>query len=192
MIESSFVKRFNFQSTPLDGMLVVQRMPIEDHRGFFSRFFCADEFREAGFTKSIAQINHSFTRNKGAVRGLHFQYPPCAEAKIVSCLKGEIFDVAIDIRKGSPTFLCWHGEVLTAANQKSLLIPEGFAHGFQTLSENCELIYLHSVPFSLQAGGALNVADPGIGIVWPLPITDISEQDSCHPFISDGFGGVAL
>ncbi len=142
--------RFDILPTPLDGLKVIIRKPIEDPRGFFCRFFCAEEFLEAGFQKSISQINHTFTRGKGAVRGLHFQYPPHAEGKIVSCLRGEVYDVAVDIRKGSPTFLHWHGEILSAANQRSLLIPEGFAHGFQTLTENCELLYLHSERFILR------------------------------------------
>lgn len=170
----------------------MERRPIKDQRGFFSRFFCAEEFGEAGFSKCIAQINHSHTIKKGAVRGLHFQYPPHAEAKIVSCLRGEVFDVAVDIRKGSPTFLKWHGEILSAVNQRSLLIPEGFAHGFQTLTENCELIYLHSAPFHAEAEGGLHVNDPGIGIAWPIAIMDLSERDRSQPFISHDFEGIAL
>ena len=184
--------RFDFLPTPLSGLTVVQRKPIEDERGFFCRFYCAEEFREAGLKKPIAQINHTFTRKKGAVRGLHFQYPPFAETKIVSCLKGEIFDVAVDLRKGSPTFLCWHAEILSAANQKSLLIPEGFAHGFQTLAEDCELIYLHTESFHLQAEGALNVADPRLGIAWPVAIAELSERDRNHPYINLHFEGVLL
>ena len=123
--------RFDFIPTPLSHLKLVQRKTIEDHRGFLSRFYCADEFRMAGITKPIAQINHALTRKKGAVRGLHFQHPPHAETKLVSCLKGEIWDVAVDIRSGSPTFLQWHGEILSEANRKSMLIPEGYAHGFQ-------------------------------------------------------------
>jgi dTDP-4-dehydrorhamnose 3,5-epimerase len=184
--------RFDFHLTPLAGLWVIQRKPIADERGFFCRFFCAEEFLAAGLKEPIAQINHTYTMKKGTVRGLHFQYPPYAECKIVSCLRGEVLDVAVDIRKGSPTFLHWHGEILSASNQKSLLIPEGLAHGFQTLSEDCELIYLHSVPFSVQSEGALNVADPGIGIVWPIPITDISSRDLHHPFITDKFKGVEV
>jgi dTDP-4-dehydrorhamnose 3,5-epimerase len=110
--------------------------------------------------------------------------------KIVSCLNGEVFDVAVDIRKGSPTFLHWHGEILSATNQRSLLIPEGFAHGFQTLTENCEMLYLHSVPFQPHAEGALHVADPKIGIRWPLAVTELSERDRAHPFIGPDFEGI--
>lgn len=184
--------RFDFISTPLAGLLVVQRKAIEDHRGFLSRFYCADEFRAIGINKPIAQINHTLTRKKGAVRGLHFQHPPHAEVKLVSCLKGEIFDVAIDLRRDSPTFLRWHGETLSAENRKSLLIPEGCAHGFQTLTEDCELIYLHTAAYHPEAEGALNVADPKLNIAWSLPVGDLSDRDRNHPFISSDFQGVVL
>lgn len=169
--------RFTFLSTSLEGLLVVQRKPIEDSRGFFARFFCAETFRSRGFAGPVAQINHTGTGARGTVRGLHFQYPPHGEVKIVSCLAGEVFDVAVDIRKDSPTFLGWHGEVLSAENQRSLLIPEGFAHGFQTLTDNCEMIYLHSASFEPQAEGGLNVFDPSIGIEWPVEICELSEKD---------------
>lgn len=185
------MSRFDFHSTPLSGLTVVQRRPIEDSRGFFARFFCADEFRQAGFTKPIAQINHTLTRKKGAVRGLHFQWPPHAEAKVVSCLKGDIFDVAVDLRRGSPTFLSWHGEILSAENRKSLLIPEGFAHGFQTLTDDCELLYLHSASFHPESEGALNVSDPKLAIAWPLAMAELSERDRTHSFIGADFDGVA-
>ncbi len=184
--------RFDFLSTPLPGLTVVQRKPITDDRGFFCRFYCAEAFCEARLHKSIAQINHSFTRKKGAVRGLHFQNPPHAETKIVSCLKGEVFDVAVDLRKNSPTFLHWHAEILSESNQKSLLIPEGFAHGFQTLTEDCELIYLHSESFHPQSEGALNVADPMLEIAWPLALTEISDRDRAHPWIHPNFEGITL
>jgi len=182
--------RFNFHPTPLAGLWVVQRRPIEDQRGFFCRFFCAEEFQAVGLKKTLAQINHTCTVKKGAVRGLHFQYPPYTESKIVSCIRGEIYDVAVDIRTDSPTFLHWHGEILSAANKKSLLLPEGFAHGFQTLTENCELLYLHAAPFHPQTEGALHVADPMIGIVWPIAMVELSERDRSHPFINLDFKGI--
>lgn len=183
---------FDYTQTRLQGLVVVQRKPARDVRGFFARFYCADEYKEFGMQKSIVQINHTLTIKKGAVRGLHFQYPPYAEAKVVSCFNGEIFDVAVDLRKGSPTFLQWHSEILSANNCISLLIPEGFAHGFQTLTENCELIYLHSAAYHREAEGALNVNDPKISIVWPLPISEISERDRAHPFIDADFEGIVL
>ena len=184
--------RFDFTLTLLDGLIAVQRKVIEDQRGFLSRFYCADEFREAGFNKPIAQVNHTLTRNKGAVRGLHFQYPPFAETKMVSCMQGEIFDVAVDLRHNSPTFLHWHGVVLSARNRQSLLIPEGFAHGFQTMTEDCELIYLHTATYHPESQGPLNVADPKLGIAWPLAITEISDRDRNHKLIEQNFQGIAV
>lgn len=184
--------RFDFIPTPLAGLMLVQRKAIEDHRGFLSRFYCAEEFRAAGIDKPVAQINHTLTRQRGAVRGLHFQHPPHAETKLVSCLRGEVLDVAVDLRRDSPTFLHWHGEILSAANRKSLLIPEGYAHGFQTLTEDCELIYLHTSSYHPESEGALNMADPRLNIAWPLPANDLSERDRNHPFISQNFQGIVL
>lgn len=186
------MSRFDFIPTPLTGLMLVQRKAIEDHRGFLSRFYCAEEFRAAGIDKPVAQINHTLTRQRGAVRGLHFQHPPHAETKLVSCLRGEVLDVAVDLRRDSPTFLHWHGEILSAANRKSLLIPEGYAHGFQTLTEDCELIYLHTSSYHPEAEGALNMADPRLNIAWPLPANDLSERDRNHPFISQNFQGIVL
>lgn len=186
------MSRFDFIPTPLTGLMLVQRKAIEDHRGFLSRFYCAEEFRAAGIDKPVAQINHTLTRQRGAVRGLHFQHPPHAETKLVSCLRGEVLDVAVDLRRDSPTFLHWHGEILSAANRKSLLIPEGYAHGFQTLTEDCELIYLHTSPYHPESEGALNMADPRLNIAWPLPANDLSERDCNHPFISQNFQGIVL
>lgn len=186
------MSRFDYIATPLTGLTLIHRNAIEDDRGFLSRFYCAEEFREIGVDKPVAQMNQTLTRNKGAVRGLHFQFPPHAETKMVSCLKGEIWDVAVDLRRDSPTFLHWHGENLSAANRKSFLIPEGFAHGFQTLTEDCELIYLHTASYHPSAEGALNVADPRLNITWSLPIVDLSNRDRNHAFIDENFEGVVL
>ncbi|MDQ0069413.1 dTDP-4-dehydrorhamnose 3,5-epimerase [Variovorax boronicumulans] len=183
--------RFGIDATPLAGLVCVQLQKLEDARGFFSRFFCAEELAAAGFAEPVAQINHTLTRRRGSVRGLHFQHPPHAEDKLVSCLHGEIFDVAIDLRQGSPTFLRWHGEVLSAANARSLFIPKGFAHGFQALSDDTELLYLHSAPYVAAAEGALNARDPALSIAWPLAFADVSERDASHPFLSPDFTGLA-
>ncbi|MDQ0016168.1 dTDP-4-dehydrorhamnose 3,5-epimerase [Variovorax boronicumulans] len=183
--------RFGIDTTPLAGLVCVQRQKLEDARGFFSRFFCAEELAAAGFAGPVAQINHTLTQRRGSVRGLHFQHPPHAEDKLVSCLHGEIFDVAIDLRQGSPTFLHWHGEVLSAGNARSLLIPKGFAHGFQALSDDAELLYLHSTPYAAAAEGALNARDPALAIAWPLAFADVSERDAGHPFLSSDFTGLA-
>lgn len=184
------MSRFDFLETPLIGARIVQRKPIEDSRGFLSRFFCAEEFKSIGLKKQIHQINHTLTRQKGTVRGLHFQYPPYTETKIVSCLNGEVFDVAVDLRKDSPTFLKWHGEVLSKKNQRSFFIPEGFAHGFQTLTDDCELIYLHTTTYAKDFEGALNVQDPKLSINWPLTISELSERDRSHPYVDENFQGI--
>lgn len=184
--------RFDFCHTRLGGVYAIQRKLQEDARGFFSRFFCAEDFGAMGMSKPIAQINHTLTLRKGTVRGMHFQFPPHAESKIVSCLRGIIFDVVLDIRHDSKTFLHWHGEELSRDNRRSMYIPEGFAHGFQALSDECELLYLHTAPYRRDAEGALNAVDPGLTIAWPLPITEMSERDKTHPFINNDFRGITL
>ena len=130
------MSRLAIQATPIAGLKIIQRTTISDTRGFLSRIFCADELASAGWVWPIAQINHTLTKIPGTVRGMHFQFPPRAEAKLVSCIRGAVWDVAVDIRRGSPTYLNWHAEELSAANQRALLIPPGFAHGFQTLEPN--------------------------------------------------------
>ena len=184
------MQRFDFSPTPIADLMLVQRKCIEDPRGFLSRFYCAEEFGAAGAGKSISQINHTLTRRKGTVRGMHFQMPPHAERKYVSCMRGEIYDVAVDVRRNSATFLKWHGEVLSAQNQRSLLIPEGFAHGFQALDDDCEIIYLHSAPYAQAAEAALNPLDPLLGIAWPLEITEMSDRDRAHLMLTSAFKGV--
>jgi dTDP-4-dehydrorhamnose 3,5-epimerase len=186
------MSRFDFMSTPLQGLIVVQRQAMEDHRGFLSRFYCAEEFSDAGVNKPIAQINQTRTYKKGTVRGLHFQYPPYAETKLVSCLQGEILDVAVDLRCNSPTFLHSYAQILSASNRKSLLIPEGYAHGFQTLTDDCELIYLHTATYHRESEAAINVLEPRLNIDWPLPISELSDRDRSHPFISSDFQGIVL
>lgn len=184
--------RFDLLDTPISDLKIVQRKPISDHRGFFSRLYCQDDFKLMGFNKPISQINQTLTKKLGAIRGLHYQLPPFAEAKLVTCIKGEIFDVAVDLRRDSPTYLNWHAEILTENNQKSFLIPEGFAHGFQTLTDDCELIYLHTDLYSKEHEKALNYADKKIDISWPLDVSEISDRDRIHPMIQDSFEGIIL
>jgi dTDP-4-dehydrorhamnose 3,5-epimerase len=183
--------RFNFRATPIAGLMLVERQHQEDSRGFLSRLYCAEEFGEIGVRVPISQINHTLTRHKGTVRGLHYQLPPHAETKLVSCLRGEIFDVAVDLRSNSPTFLKWHGEILSAANRRSLVIPEGFAHGFQTLSNDCELLYLHTAAYEPTSEAGVNANDPRLKIEWPIEITEMSDRDRSHPMLSTEFSGVA-
>lgn len=186
------MSRFDFVNTPIEGLKVIKRKPFEDHRGFFSRFYCEESFTQAGIGCGVSQINHSYSRKKGTVRGMHFQLPPFAEVKYVSCTKGEIFDVAIDLRRDSPTFLHWHGEILSDSNQKSLLIPQGFAHGFQTLVDDCELIYVVSNPYNPSVEAAVNPFDPRINIQWPLSVSEISEKDKNSKLLTAEFQGVGL
>jgi dTDP-4-dehydrorhamnose 3,5-epimerase len=174
------MSRFSIQSTPLAGLCLLQRHPIGDERGYLERLFCFQELQSIIEQRAILQINHSLTAKAGTLRGLHFQHPPHAEMKLVSCLCGEVFDVAVDLRQGSPTFLHWHAEHLSADNHRTLAIPEGFAHGFQTLTADCELLYLHTAAYQPTAEGGLDALDPALAIHWPLPISDRSARDQAH------------
>ena len=182
--------RFDLIDTPLAGLRVLQRKPLGDARGYLERLYCAEELQALVPDKAISQINHTLTANQGTVRGMHFQRPPSAEIKFVSCLRGEVFDVAVDLRDNSPTFLHWHAEVLSADNHKTLVIPEGFAHGFQTLSDDCEMLYFHTAAYARDAEGGLNAEDPRLAIQWPLPVVGLSPRDAEHPLLNDGFAGI--
>jgi dTDP-4-dehydrorhamnose 3,5-epimerase len=178
--------------TPLQDAFVLEPEPFVDDRGKFSRIFCQQELRQIGHEKPIVQVNHSITRRKGAVRGMHFQFPPKAEIKIVKCLRGSVFDVIIDLRRDSPTFLQWYGEILSAENLKMIYIPEGFAHGFQTLEDNSELLYLHTEFYSPEYEEGVRYDDPRINISWMVEVTDISSRDQSHPLLSGDFEGITL
>ncbi len=182
--------RFDIQATRLPGLEVIVRKPLGDGRGYLERMFCVDELRDVFGGRRIVQINHTLTQHKGTVRGMHFQHAPHAEMKFVSCLRGSVFDVAVDLRKGSPTFLQWHAELLRADNHKTLAIPEGFAHGFQTLTDDCEMLYLHTAAYAPGAEAGLNPQDAKLAITWPLPIAGISPRDAAHAPIADAFEGV--
>ena len=184
--------RFVIQATSLSGLNVVERKLLGDSRGYLERMFCTEELRSVFGERSILQINHTLTQTKGTVRGMHFQYAPHAEMKLVSCLRGLVFDVAVDLRKGSPTFLHWHAELLNGENHKTLVIPEGFAHGFQTLTDDCEMLYLHTAAYAPDAEAGLNPKDLRLAIAWPLPITEMSLRDAAHlPIVAD-FEGIKL
>lgn len=183
--------RFDIVETEIAGLVALRRRPIADRRGFFERVYCAEELAPVLGERRIAQVNRSLTRREGVVRGLHFQHPPHAETKIVTCLRGALFDVALDLRRRSPTFGRWHGRILDAGNEEALVIPEGFAHGFQALSEETELLYLTTTPYAPAAEGGLDACDPELGIAWPLPVTERSERDACLPRMPD-FDGLTL
>lgn len=171
------MSRLVLEPTGLADLYEVERVRLGDARGFFSRFFDADVFGQVGWTASVVQMNHTLTEAAGVIRGMHFQKAPHAEWKYVSCLRGEVFDVAVDLRPDSATYGAWHGAVLSADNGRSLMIPEGFAHGFQTLVPQCELIYLHSAAYAPAAEGGVNALDPTLAIAWPLPVVSRSERD---------------
>ena len=184
--------RFEIKKTDIKLLTLITRKTIGDSRGSFSRLFCAEELSHAGWKKNIAQINHTVTEKAGTVRGMHFQHPPYAEMKLVTCLRGAVWDVAVDLRKGSATFLHFYAIELSGANKLSLLIPEGFAHGFQTLVDDCELIYLHSTAYEPEAESALNPKDPMLQISWPLTISNISNKDAGTEMLSPQFKGLIL
>lgn len=186
------MNRLSITDLPLAGLKRIERQRRGDARGFLSRLFCAEELGAAGWNAPIAQINHTCTVGRGTVRGMHFQYPPHAEMKLVCCIRGEVWDVAVDIRAGSKTFLHWYAENLSADNGHALLIPQGFAHGFQALTDGVELLYCHSAPYSADAEGALNPQDPMLAISWSLQIAELSLKDSRLPMLNEGFAGVAL
>ena len=179
-----------FIETPLAGAYVIELEPFRDERGLFARTFCQTEFARIGFDRQIVQINHSITRQKGTIRGMHYQQPPACEIKIMRCVRGAIFDVMVDLRPGSPTFLQWHGMKLSKDNASMVYIPEGFSHGFQTLTDKAELIYHHSAFYNPEFERGLRFDDPALAIVWPLPVSVISAKDQSYPLIDNKFKGI--
>ena len=185
------MRRLVVEATPLAGLKRVRRSRLGDSRGFLARVFCADELAEAGWAGPVAQVNHTRTVHRGSVRGLHFQRTPHAEKKLVHCLRGAVWDVAVDLRRDSPTFLRWHAETLSDENGVALLIPEGFAHGLQTLADDVDLLYCHSVAYAASAEGGLHPRDPRLAIGWPLAIAALSPRDQAHAFVGADFAGLA-
>lgn len=184
--------RFGVTRLHVAGTVCIHQYPREDTRGSLTRLFCADELVSAGWVWPIAQINHSYTRLRGTVRGMHYQSPPHLEAKLVTCLSGRAWDVALDLRAGSSTFLQWCALEISADNHAALLIPPGCAHGFQTLSDDVELLYLHSTPYTANADAGINPCDPLASIRWPEPITVMSEKDIHRPMMDLRFTGLHL
>lgn len=186
------MRRFSVAPLPLDGLKRIERTVASDTRGQFSRLFCAEDLAGAGWDEPVAQVNHSTTFGSGTLRGMHYQVPPNAETKLVFCIRGRIWDVALDLRQGSSTFLGVHGEELSETNHHGLLIPKGFAHGFQVLGERAELIYFHSAPYAPDAERRVHPLDPMLDIGWPLAARNLSNQDSSAPFLEQRFEGVAV
>jgi dTDP-4-dehydrorhamnose 3,5-epimerase len=170
-----------FTETRVPGVFIVEPERLEDERGFFARTWCPGEFEAHGLNPQLAQCSISYNRKKGTLRGMHYQAAPHAEAKLVRCTMGAIYDVALDLRPQSPTFKQWVSAELTAENRKMLYIPEGLAHGFQTLTDDAEVFYQISEPYHPESAGGVRWNDPAFGIQWPLPLTAISPRDASHP-----------
>ncbi len=178
--------------TALPGVLVVDSEPFVDQRGAFTRLYCERELSEVIGTRRIVQVNLSRTFKAGVVRGMHYQNPPHLEMKLLRCLKGRVLDIALDLRSGSPTFLQWHAEELCQDRGNMLVIPEGCAHGFQTLEADSELLYLHTEFYTPTSEGGILFDDPLMGIRWPLPVSELSERDRGHPPLTADFSGILL
>jgi dTDP-4-dehydrorhamnose 3,5-epimerase len=178
--------------TPIAGVVIIETTPFIDKRGSFSRLFCEDELGDVIGPRRIVQINQSRTNKVGAVRGMHYQHPPNTEMKFIRCIRGRVWDVAIDLRAGSPTFLEWHAEELTWQNTRMIAIPEGCAHGFQVLEADSELLYLHTEFYSPENEGGVAHDEQRVAITWPLPVIDISERDLSYPSIPANFLGIKV
>ena len=179
-----------FAPTTLEGSYIISLTPFNDDRGWFARTYCEKEFGAIGHLDKWIQLNQSYTAKAGTVRGMHYQVPPFKEIKLVRCIRGSVYDVIIDIRKDSPTFLHWYGVKLSSAEMNMLYIPAGFAHGFQTLENDSELIYHHSTMYEPGHEGGILYNDAAVAIRWPLAITVISERDKNHPPITENFKGI--
>ncbi|WP_269584572.1 dTDP-4-dehydrorhamnose 3,5-epimerase [Roseibium sp. Sym1] len=173
-----------FAPLPLDGAFRIDLERRGDNRGSFARMFCREEFRAFGLNETWSQCNVSHSVLKGTLRGMHFQRPPKADAKLVKCMAGAVFDVIVDLRRGSAAFGRWASVTLTAEGGEMIYIPKGFAHGFQTLTDDAELLYFHSDSYSPENEGGLFHSDPEVGITWPLPVTNLSERDRTLPPLS--------
>jgi dTDP-4-dehydrorhamnose 3,5-epimerase len=188
----SMSERMRFIETPLKGAHIIEVESFTDERGYFLRTFCKKEFAEIGFQKQIVQINHSITKHKGTIRGIHYQVPPACETKIIRCVQGKVYDVMVDIRKGSITFMHWIGVELSEDNMRMVLIPEGFAHGFQSLTDNASLIYHHSEFYNAEYERGLRYDEPALVIAWPFPAGMISIKDQGFPLIDNSFKGIEI
>jgi dTDP-4-dehydrorhamnose 3,5-epimerase len=172
-----------FISTNLAGAFIVEPEPHEDARGFFARTFCAREFKEHGLATNFVQCSVSVSRNRGTLRGLHYQRPPAAEAKLVRCTVGALYDVIVDLRPSSGTYQQHIGVELTNRNRRALYVPEMFAHGFQTLEDDTEVFYMINQFYAPDAATGARYNDPRFGIQWPLEVAVISEKDQQWPLL---------
>jgi dTDP-4-dehydrorhamnose 3,5-epimerase len=174
-----------FTETKLEGAFIIDLDRKEDNRGFFARAFCQHEFEDNGLKPVIAQANIAFNRRKGSVRGMHFQFPPAAETKLVRCTRGGILDVIVDLRPESPTYLDHISVELTADNHRALFVPERFAHGYQVLEDDTETSYQVGEFYTPETEGGLRYDDPRLGLTWPLPVTEMSEKDRAWALLDE-------
>jgi dTDP-4-dehydrorhamnose 3,5-epimerase len=181
-----------FLDTELKGAFIIELEPRRDDRGLFVRTFCKREFSEINHSKEFVQCNQSISVQKGTLRGMHFQVPPSAEIKLIRCIRGKVFDVIIDLRKDSPTFLEHIEVILSEENMNMIYVPEGFAHGFQTLEDNSQMMYHHTEYYTPENERGLNFNDPAFHISWPLEPFNVSEKDQKYPFIDNNFKGIAV
>ena len=175
-----------FEKLSLSGVMRVRLEPIGDDRGFFARTYCRDEFLKNGLSPDVVQASMSFNVNRGTVRGLHMQWPPSEECKLVRCVRGEIIDVLLDLRPGSQTYLRHETVILSEAERDAVFVPVGVAHGFQTLTDNAEVLYQMSDFHAPQLATGVRWDDPAFGIRWPLPVAAISSQDAARPAFDRG------
>lgn len=178
--------------TLINGVFIAEATTFHDSRGFFYRAFCDRDLASILQQRTIRQVNVSRTEIVGAIRGMHFQHSPNAEMKLVRCLRGRVWDVALDLRENSPTFLKWHGIELSPENAYMMVIPEGCAHGFQVMESSSELLYLHTAFYEPKSEGGIRYNDPTINIIWPMNATDISQRDAFHPLLPQDFQGIAI
>lgn len=176
--------------TPLAGLQLVDTEEVGDARGRFERLFCTEAWASLRPGLRFVQVNLSTTALRGTVRGMHYQRAPAAEAKLIRCVRGRVFDVAVDLRAGSPTFLHWHGVELAEDEPREVFIPEGFAHGFQALTDDVQLLYFHTVAWAPACEGGVRHDDPRLAIRWPLPPAQVSARDAAHPLLADDFAGL--
>lgn len=181
-----------FNPVKLAGAFTIDVQPFQDSRGFFTRTFCEREFAEHNLVQHFVQANHSGTHGKGVIRGMHFQHSPYAEVKLVKCVQGAIFDIIVDVRASSPTFLQWFGAELTAENKRMMYVPAGFAHGFQSLSDYSEITYMVSSFYNKESEAGIRYDDPAVNIEWPLPVSLVSDKDLQIPLVDKNFKGGIL
>lgn len=179
-----------FTETKLSGAFFVEVEKLDDHRGSFFRTFCKNDFKQINHKEEFVQFNHSINSLRGTLRGMHYQLPPYSEIKLIMCSKGQVFDVLVDLRKNSPTFLNWISVELSAKRSNMVYLPEGIAHGFQTLEHDSELLYYHTSEYNPMAEGGIRYDDDKLNIKWPMDVTNISAKDKSYPILTSDFKGI--